>query len=197
MYRRYFSTSLMAAALAACGTEQQETVNVDTPMDTLSAISGIDTSAPPPSARAVFRNGQGQEVGTASLTQSVGSVSIYVQLSMLEPGERGFHFHEVGACDAPDFESAGDHFDPTGDAHGFDHPEGPHAGDIRNLEVGSDGYVTTTLTNDRVTLHPGEPNSVFDGDGTALVVHAGRDDYRTQPAGDSGDRVACGVIEPA
>src|SRR5699024_2249947 len=105
--------------------------------------------------------------------------------------------HEKGSCEAPTFESAGGHFNPDDKKHGFDHPDGPHAGDIEKLEVMEDGTVDATFLNDRVTLEKDQANSLFYEEATALVIHAEPDDYYSQPAGDSGNRIACGVISPS
>ena len=116
------------------------------------------------------------------------------QATGLEPGDYGFHIHETGRCDAPDFTSAGGHFNPTGASHGLLDPEGPHAGDLPNLHVGEDGAVTYVVSTALVTLNEGE-RALFDADGSAVILHAQADDYLTDPGGGSGDRIACGVIE--
>ena len=116
------------------------------------------------------------------------------QATGLEPGDYGFHIHETGRCDAPDFESAGGHFNPTNASHGLLDPEGPHAGDLINLHVDEDGTVTYVVTTALVTLNEGE-RAIFDSDGSAVILHAQPDDYVTDPGGGSGDRIACGVIE--
>lgn len=139
-------------------------------------------------------NKDGVGVGVATLTEKGGEVVIEVDAHHLQPGVHGFHIHEKGVCEAPSFESAGGHFNPTNKQHGFDHPEGPHAGDLENIEVDEDGTVKVTVKNDRVTLQEGKPNSLKNKDGTSLVIHADPDDYVSQPAGDSGDRIVCGVI---
>lgn len=139
---------------------------------------------------------QGNPVGTAEFVEGSGRVSINVNITGgVEPGEHGIHIHETGAL-TPSFEAAGDHFNPTDNNHGFEGPNGPHAGDLGNIFVGPDGTASYSTFNDRVTLSGG-PNSLLDGDGSALVIHAMPDDYVTDPSGDSGDRVAAGVIEAA
>jgi superoxide dismutase, Cu-Zn family len=177
---------------AAVGSSSGETMAGSTSTDSLIV------NAPPAgvTARAVLRNPEGLEMGTATFTQSGESVRIEYQFTSLPGGEHGFHLHEVGSCEAPTFESAGGHYNPTNRSHGFDHPDGPHAGDLRNLEVDTDGTAEGDLTNEYVTLLTGRPNSLLDGDGTSIVIHAGPDDYQSQPSGDSGDRIACGEIEP-
>ncbi|SFK85524.1 superoxide dismutase, Cu-Zn family [Salinicoccus halodurans] len=121
-------------------------------------------------------------------------VFVNFSLSDMAPGDHGFHIHETGSCEQPDFESAGGHYNPTDANHGMDDPEGPHAGDMKNIEVSEDGTVNTEVTADMVTLEEGQDNTLFTEDGTALVIHSGADDYEMQPSGDAGDRIACGVI---
>lgn len=199
MYRKIFSGGAAVLLLAACGGADQQgggAVMAEAPFPEESQSAATTEAAQP--ARAVFINEQGTEIGTATLTQEGDAVRIVVDLAFLQAGQRGFHIHEVGSCEAPDFSSAGAHFNPTNAAHGFDNPDGPHAGDLRNLEVETDdGTARATLTNNMVTLVPGQPNSLLDADGSALVVHAEADDYTSQPAGNSGPRIACGVIVPA
>lgn len=135
-------------------------------------------------------------MGTAEFVEGPGGVSMNVNImGGVEPGEHGIHVHETGAL-TPSFEAAGDHFNPMDKNHGFESPNGPHAGDLENIVVGPDGTASYSTVNERVTLSGG-PNSLLDGDGSALVVHAMPDDYVTDPSGDSGDRVAAGVIEAA
>lgn len=151
---------------------------------------GVGTAA---DARTALLNAQGDTVGTATLREVGQGVQIALSVRGLQPGEKGFHIHQVGRCDPPAFESAGPHFAPQGRQHGFENPAGPHAGDLRNVVVGSDGTAQQEFTAENVTLRDG-PNSLFDSDGTSLVIHADADDYRTDPSGNSGDRIACGVI---
>ncbi len=145
-------------------------------------------------ASAVLKDAGGKEVGRATLMEDdKGIVHVEVRVKGLSPGPHATHIHENGSC-GPTFAAAGAHFNPTGRHHGFKNPEGPHAGDLPDVEVNSagDGYLSTTT--DLVTLSPG-PASLFNGNGTALVVHALPDDNVSDPAGNSGDRIACGVIK--
>ncbi len=146
-------------------------------------------------AVAPLRNAEGQVLGMAIFTQEPQGVRISVTVKGLSPGEHGIHIHAVGKCEPPDFLSAGPHFNPTNKKHGLNNPEGPHAGDLPNLVVSEDGSAVYEQITDRVTLMPGEL-SLFDEDGSALVIHAGPDDQMTDPAGNSGARVLCGVITP-
>jgi Cu-Zn family superoxide dismutase len=144
-------------------------------------------------AVADVKTAQGQPVGTATFSDVTGGVRIILDAKNLAPGAHGVHIHEVGKCDPPGFTTAGGHFNPEKKQHGLENPAGPHAGDLPNLTVGPDGTGRFETTTTRITLGPG-PNSVVDADGSALVIHAAPDDMRTDPAGNSGARVACGVI---
>ena len=148
----------------------------------------------PHAAHADIVNAQGQKIGTATIHQSGKGVRINVEVSQLPPGTHGIHIHAVGKCEGPDFTTAGPHFNPTSKKHGKDNPDGPHAGDLLNIEVAADGIAKAALSDPSVTLASG-PNSLLSEGGTALVIHAKVDDYRTDPAGNSGARIACGVIK--
>ena len=137
-------------------------------------------------------DGKANPIGTAQLNQLAQGVQIVVAISGLPAGKHALHIHETGECEPP-FESAGGHFNPTGAEHGWDNPAGPHAGDLPNIYVG-EGAVQVEYITDRVTLEDGE-TSLFDDDGSAIVIHEGQDDYVSEPAGDAGNRLACGVIE--
>jgi Cu-Zn family superoxide dismutase len=144
-------------------------------------------------ATAELRNAAGQVAGMATLTQTPGGVHIVVEAKGLSPGAKGVHIHEVGKCEPPQFTTAGGHFNPGSKPHGLLNPAGPHAGDLPNMTVGPDGSGRLETTTDRVTLAAGV-TSLFDADGSALVVHAAPDDFRTDPTGNSGGRTLCGVI---
>ncbi|TCP29831.1 Cu-Zn family superoxide dismutase [Scopulibacillus darangshiensis] len=143
----------------------------------------------------MLKNSKGQTVGQASLAETEKGVRIYLHAEGLKPGLHGIHFHEKGVCQLPDFKSAGGHFNPFGKEHGLENPKGPHAGDMENIFVDSKGKVNTSFVNPRVTLVKGERNSLRDQNGSALIIHEGADDQKTNPSGDSGSRVICGVIK--
>jgi len=155
-----------------------------------------ETTPAEPTATATFIDLEGNEVGTATLTQAADGVTISGEVMGLEAGEHGFHIHAVGDCDpATMFESAGDHFNPDQKQHGMENPEGPHAGDMLNQTADDQGTIMLDATNAMVSLTEGEPGYLFDDDGSALMLHSDPDDYMTDPGGNSGDRVACAVIE--
>jgi len=145
-------------------------------------------------AKADLTNSKGEKIGTASLKETSKGVSLSLEVSNLPPGVHGFHIHAVGKCEAPDFKSAGGHFNPEGKKHGWDNPEGHHAGDLQNLTVDAQGKAKVKLVVTGVTLGNG-PNSLFQPQGTAIVIHADPDDMKTDPAGNAGARIACGAIE--
>jgi len=142
-----------------------------------------------------LKDGSGKSVGTAKIRQSGTGVEVHLKLHHMTPGDHAVHFHQEAKCQGPDFQSAGPHFNPGGKKYGLKSPEGHHAGDMENFVVPANGKLTVTAVNKDITLEKDKPNSVFQTDGTALVIHAGKDDYTTDPAGNAGDRIACGVIK--
>ena len=144
-------------------------------------------------ASAELVDASGKPAGVATFTQISGNVRIVLEAKGLPPGPHGVHIHEVGKCEGPQFTSAGGHFNPEKKQHGMLNPQGAHAGDLPNLTVAGDGSGRLESTTDRITLGAGA-SSVFDADGSALVVHAAADDFTTDPTGNSGGRIACGVI---
>lgn len=146
----------------------------------------------PSAGHAVLVDADGETVGEVDVTAlPTGGALVRADFTALPAGVHAFHAHETGACEPPSFASAGGHHAPDGRAHGALDPDGRHAGDLPNVHVPADGALTIELFVDRLSL-----DAVFDSDGSAFVVHAGADDYRTDPAGAAGDRIACGVIEP-
>jgi Cu-Zn family superoxide dismutase len=141
---------------------------------------------------AQLKNRNGEVIGTVALRQTPDAgVWMNVSIDGLAPGNYAFHIHETGKCDG-DFSSAGGHFAPLGRKHGVLSEGGPHAGDLPNLHIVAEKFNVEVFARD-VTLRKGE-RSVFDDDGSALIIHRGIDDYKTQPAGGAGERIACGVI---
>ena len=158
----------------------------------LTLASAKDDKAPK-SVTVNLQNGEGKSIGTATLSKAAQGVKIKLNVHDLPAGEHGMHVHQAAKCEGPDFKSAGGHFNPDGKKHGLQNPDGPHAGDIPNFTVDAKGKSKATVTAANVTFGV-DPHSVFTGGGTALVIHAKADDGKTDPSGNSGDRIACGVI---
>jgi len=146
-------------------------------------------------AKAQLRNNKGIEIGNVMFTQKDNGVEINVEVNNMPQGVYAFHIHENGLCDTPDYKSCGGHFNPFGKKHGFLNQEGPHAGDLPNIEVNSNGKGYMRVMTSRMTLRKGEMNSLFKEGGTAVILHQGPDDYISDPAGHGGARIACGIIE--
>ena len=163
----------------------------------LLAGSGAGLAAEAKSMKVKMMNAKRQEVGEATLTGTPNGLLIRLNVSEkhpeISPGTHAFHVHELGKCEPP-FKSAGGHYNPLGKKHGFLNKAGKHAGDLPNIHVPEKGALTVEFFVTQLTLDGGK-TGVLDADGSALMIHAGADDYRTDPAGDAGDRVACGVIE--
>ncbi len=174
------STAVLAAiAIAACGGQARGPEGAKLP-DVTASASLVDTA--------------GARVGVASFSEADGSTQLGVSVTGLEPGEHGMHIHETGSCTPPSFESAGGHFNPASKQHGLLNPEGAHAGDMPNLVVEADGSADTTFTVSPSLLAQG-PGSMIGTEKRAFVIHADPDDQKTDPSGNSGARVVCGVIE--
>ncbi len=152
-------------------------------------------SAQAEAAKATLKDANGKEVGQAQLVQTPQGVLVKLSLKGAVAGEHAFHVHAVGKCEPP-FTSAGGHFNPGAKKHGIEAAEGAHAGDMPNLHIPASGELAIEIVNPLISLVKGQPNSVFDADGSALVIHAGADDYKSDPTGNAGDRIACGVIVP-
>ncbi len=134
-------------------------------------------------------NSAGQSVGSVRMWETPGGVTFRLAASGLPHGIHGIHVHTVGRCDAPGFTTAGPHWNPSGARHGFNNPAGPHRGDLPNVSVAANGVL-----QEAVSLAGATVGGLLDADGAALVLHAARDDYITDPSGNSGDRIACAVI---
>jgi Cu-Zn family superoxide dismutase len=161
-----------------------------------SATGRVDTSmsartAADPGISIVVHNAAGRELGTLSMTETPTALNLSGTLRGLPPGTHGIHLHTVGRCEAP-FKSAGDHWNPTNRLHGTENPKGPHLGDLQNITVAADSSASVAVRSPGGTLRGANP--VLDPDGASVVVHADADDNRTDPSGNSGDRIACGVV---
>jgi Cu-Zn family superoxide dismutase len=158
--------------------------------------TAVRLAAAPKSAHAEIVNAQGANIGSAKITLTSDGVKIAVKVSQLTPGEHGIHIHTVGKCEGPAFTSAGGHFNPTNAHHGVHNAQEPHPhlGDLMNLVVDTNGKANASFIANGVTLGDGA-NSLFQEGGTALVIHAKADNLMSDPSGNSGDRIACGVIE--
>jgi Cu-Zn family superoxide dismutase len=145
------------------------------------------------SATAEVRDAKNEVVGQATFTEVMGGIRIVLEAKGLPPGEKGVHVHMVGKCDPPDFSSAGDHFNPQDKSHGLLNSAGPHAGDLPNITIAANGTGRLETFTERVSLGTG-PKSLLDDDGSAVIIHAAADDFTTDPSGNTGPRIACGVI---
>lgn len=189
-----------ALLLGACGGGAQAPAesSAQSSMESMSesaAVSDTTTAVPAESVTVDMINSDGNSIGTAVFTENQdNTITLQIEATDLPPGEHGFHIHEVGLVEPPNFESAGGHYNPTNSEHGEENPNGPHGGDLPNLVVAEDGTVQEEFTLDGLSLDPGAENSLADDNGSALVIHANPDDYMTDPSGNSGNRIAAGVI---
>src|SRR5277367_2705145 len=160
----------------------------------LTAFAKDSASAKPVKKQVVaMKDAKGNNVGTATIKPSGKGVEVKLDVKDLPPGEHALHFHQKAQCDPPDFKSAGPHFNPDGKKHGLENPEGHHAGDMNNFTVNAKGRARFKTVNKDVTLGD-DSHSLFSNGGTALMIHAKADDMKSDPAGNAGDRIACGVI---
>lgn len=178
---RIFTPAILLAALAACQTTGDS-----------KPASGVKPLAPMGSATLLFADGRA--AGTAQLLASGDAISVKVALSGLEPGIHAVHLHTTGSCEAPGFTSAGGHLNPGMRQHGMNNPQGAHLGDLPNAQIAADG--TGTISAVLRGAKQDVLNDIYDADGTAIVVHAGPDDNVSDPAGNAGGRIACGVVKP-
>ncbi len=168
--------------LVACNNQSEE---VDAP-ETASAAFEI--------LRADIKNTDGETIGEAIIGNDNGNLLLDLTVSTINPGSHGFHIHTVGSCEAPDFKSAGGHWNPLGAEHGIENPNGSHAGDLPNLDVDDNGNATLVQFS-LGDLASGAADTLLDEDGGAIVIHADADDLSSDPAGNAGPRIACGVLE--
>lgn len=179
-------------AIQACGGAGDRAAGDTTPAESAAARTDSAPTASGTGVTAAVRNAAGRDLGTLTLADSAQSgIRVSGTLTGLPPGEHGIHIHMVGQCQAP-FESAGAHWNPTSRQHGTQNPQGPHLGDLLNITVGADSSVNVSLVTTGGSLRA--TNGLMDADGASVVVHARADDYRTDPSGNSGDRIACGAI---
>ena len=183
MKTRILTAAAAACALAGCAASDYGT-----------APAGEAPAAT--SATAQLQDASGRPMGTATATQSGNGVRVRIEGANMPPGAHGAHIHMIGQCTGPGFESAGGHWNPPGHQHGKDNPAGMHKGDLPNILVGTNGSGTLEYTIANARLAGGN-DAMLDEDGAAIVIHAGADDYRTDPSGNSGARIACGVFMPA
>lgn len=181
----HFAAIPLALAVSACGTSEEEPAAVD---ETEAAVDTEEQAI----ATASLQTAEGASAGTATVSDRATGLMLSLQVNGMPPGEHGAHVHTTGTCDAPTFESAGGHWNPADKSHGLENPAGQHAGDMPNLVVAEDGSGTLEYQ-----LKGGTAEGLLDADGAAIVIHAGADDQQTDPSGDSGSRIACGVFAAA
>lgn len=163
------------------------------PLLTASALTACETAREPAGGAPMpLINGAGQTIGSVRAWQTAGGISFHIEASGLPHGIHGIHVHPIGRCDPPDFASAGTHWNPAGRQHGLNNPQGPHAGDLPNVTVAANGVLNQTVVLPNATMA-----QLLDADGAAILIHAGPDDYVSQPSGNSGAKIACAVIGPA
>lgn len=190
--RAYLTTAIGAIFLVACTRRDRDGMS-----DTTGGTAGVDSPAAATttdgSVSAVMRDANGRDLGTLTFTDGTGGIAVSGRLTGLPPGEHGMHLHTTGRCDAPTFESAGGHWNPTSRQHGTENPQGPHLGDLPNVTVGADSTASVQAVTSGGKLR-GTTDMLLDADGAALIIHSGRDDNRTDPAGGSGARLACAIV---
>lgn len=196
MRRRFASLPLILLGVACTGGSDTADTTGGATMQADTAAERSDTSAfGDGSLQVPVRDANGRELGQLTVSESGGGINLIGTLRGLPPGQHAIHLHMVGQC-TPPFETAGGHWNPTNMQHGFDNPQGPHHGDMRNIEVAADSSANVNVTTPGGMLR-GDANMLLDADGASIIVHAGPDDYRTDPSGNSGARIACGQIVAA
>ncbi len=195
-----FAPTLMlvsALALGACSRNEAVTEDLNSTMendvlDQASDASNAAAAAQPASQTISFAAGDGSPLGSVTVEDGPGGAILRLAGTAMPAGTHGIHLHAVGKCEGPKFETAGGHWNPDSKQHGTENPNGAHKGDLPNVEVNEEGSLNQVLTLAGIRFA-----DLADADGAALVIHAGPDDYKTDPSGNSGDRIACAVIAPA
>lgn len=192
-FPRHIAICLAASsiALAACSRDTDAPAANDASEAEVANTAALATNDAQAAAPIGFAGADGAALGTVSVSGDGGGSTLAIAASGMPAGVHGIHLHEKGLCDGPKFESAGAHWNPGKKQHGRDNPQGAHLGDLENLTVGSDGAASTNIV-----VAGANGDAIADADGTALVVHASADDYKTDPSGASGDRIACAVLAP-
>jgi Cu-Zn family superoxide dismutase len=193
--RLYLIAAISTAALiSACQKPAEPAANdmaTANDMNAMGGAAGNDLAAAGVPSSFNIMSADGKPMGTVTLSEDPAGMMINVAATGMPPGVHGLHLHEKGLCEGPKFESAGAHLNPQAKQHGRDNPMGAHLGDLPNLTVAADGSATASIPGGAATMA-----SLADADGTSLVVHAKADDYKTDPSGNSGDRIACAVLAP-
>jgi Cu-Zn family superoxide dismutase len=204
MIRHFLLLTACAATLAACQAQQEEAardvLNMENdaqavPVNGAVENFGTSTTGAGMMQDAALRTADGRQVGSVSMREEAGATVLTVSVQGMPQGTYGMHIHAVGKCDRPRFETAAAHWNPDNKQHGRNNPQGPHAGDLDNLTVGAAGSGGVTANLKSVALRSGM-TPLLDEDGAALLIHAKADDFRTDPSGNSGDRIACAVLSP-
>lgn len=193
-HRIYLIAAVSAAALiSACQKPAEPAAN---DMATANDMGAMNQAAPAAAAQsAQLMDADGKAIGTVEMSEDASGLTLKVTAAGLPAGTHGVHLHEKGMCEGPKFESAGAHWNPMTKQHGRDNPMGAHLGDLANMDATDGAEATSTYQVAGVTM-VGTGNALADADGTSLVVHAKADDYKTDPSGNSGDRIACAVLAP-
>lgn len=186
---RAFAVVTLAASVLACAQDKSAAVDSSAAATAPAATPAADAAAIPTSV--AVKDAAGVDLGTLTITETASGISVSGMLHGVPVGTHAVHFHSVGQCQPP-FATAGDHWNPMSKQHGSANPQGPHFGDMPNVTIGSDGMANIVATTPGGTLRGANP--LLDADGAALVVHASPDDNRTDPSGNAGDRIACGVV---